>query len=421
MTTTPSTLTQISRLIQINYSEGLGIAASMSNSCRLLRCVRAWAAAALATAALAGCQTVELRNDPLDRPIPDAMVPPRELRKVSLPTYRIEPPDIVAIDMPKMVPLPPYPAEVYDVLEIRVSNALMDQPIDNYFMVEAEGVVNLGPAYGTVRVVGMTLDEAKKSIEEKLSQMLREPEVSVKLGRVSGSQPLTAQYLVAPDGTINLRQYGLVHVAGLTVTEAKLAIQKHLAHYLDSPELSVDVVAYNSKVYYIITQGAGIGDNVRRFPVTGNETVLDAISQVNGLSQLSSTHIWIARPAPGISPAAGDADRLVGDHAGGFDGDELSALAWGPVVYCPGRDGDDAEHGGQGGGAIRAVHRLPWSGRLDGAEPADRWAAPTTTTTTTAPFLMPRITPMWGVGRAFAGESTVGGRGGPVALFSRRR
>ena len=118
----------------------------------------------------------------------------------------------------------------------------MDQPIDNYYMVEAEGVVNLGPAYGTVRVVGMTLDEAKKSIEEKLSQMLREPEVSVKLARVSGSQPLTAQYLVGPDGTINLRQYGLVHVAGLTVTEAKLAIQKHLAHYLDSPELSVDVV-----------------------------------------------------------------------------------------------------------------------------------------------------------------------------------
>ena len=61
----------------------------------------------------------------------------------------------------------------------------------------------------------------------------------------------------------------------------------------------MDVVAYNSKVYYVITQGAGLGDNVRRFPVTGNEPVLDAISQINGLSQLSSTHIWIARPAPG--------------------------------------------------------------------------------------------------------------------------
>ena len=272
----------------------------MTNSCRLLLCLQAWALAALAAAVLAGCQsTLNVHGDLLDRPVPDAMIPPRELRKVSLPTYRIEPPDIVAIDMPKMVPLPPYRAEVYDVLEIHVSNALLDQPIDNYYMVEAEGVINLGPAYGTVRVVGMTLDEVKKALEQKLDQVLREPEVSVKLARVSGSQPLTAQYLVGPDGTINLRQYGLVHVAGLTVTEAKLAIQRHLSHYLDSPELSVDVVAYNSKVYYIITQGAGIGDNVRRFPITGNETVLDAISQVNGLSQLSSTHIWIARPAPG--------------------------------------------------------------------------------------------------------------------------
>ena len=58
------------------------------------------------------------------------------------------------------------------------------------------------------------------------------------------------------------------------------------------------MVAYNSKVYYVITQGAGLGDSVRRLPVTGNETVLDAISQINGLSQVSSKKIWIARPAP---------------------------------------------------------------------------------------------------------------------------
>jgi polysaccharide export outer membrane protein len=118
------------------------------------------------------------------------------------------------------------------------------------------------------------------------------------LAKVAGSQTLSGKYLVGPDGTVNLRQYGVVHVAGLTVTEAQLAIRKHLTQWLDSPELSVDVVAYNSKVYYVITQGAGLGDNVRRFPVTGNETVLDAISQVNGLSQLSSTRIWIARPSP---------------------------------------------------------------------------------------------------------------------------
>jgi polysaccharide export outer membrane protein len=82
------------------------------------------------------------------------------------------------------------------------------------------------------------------------------------------------------------------------VTEARVAIQEHLKQFLDSPEVAVEVIAYQSKVYYVITQGAEMGDNVHRFLVTGNETVLDAIAQVNGLSQLSSTKIWVARPAP---------------------------------------------------------------------------------------------------------------------------
>jgi hypothetical protein len=57
------------------------------------------------------------------------------------------------------------------------------------------------------------------------------------------------------------------------------------------------VPAVHGKGFYIITQGAGMGDNVRKLPFAGDETVLDAISQVSGLSQLSSKKIWIARPS----------------------------------------------------------------------------------------------------------------------------
>jgi polysaccharide export outer membrane protein len=85
----------------------------------------------------------------------------------------------------------------------------------------------------------------------------------------------------------------------MTLDEARAAIERHLSQFLDSPEVSVNVFAYNSKVYYIVTQGAGLGDNVVRVPFTGNETVLDAISQVNGLQSVSSKRIWIARPVPG--------------------------------------------------------------------------------------------------------------------------
>ncbi len=246
---------------------------------------------------LTGCRTINPYDPKLEPPLPEAIQPAREMNKVSLPAYRIEPPDVIQIEMLKLIPLPPYRAEVFDVLQIR-ANALPDQPIDNFYMVEAEGKINLGPIYGSVRVAGMTIEEVRATLNQWLRQWLRDPSASVQLARVSGAQPVTGQYLVGPDGTINLRQYGVVHIAGKTVTDARIAIQNHLKQYLDSPELSVDVVAYNSKVYYVITQGAGLGDSVRRLPVTGNETVLDAIAQINGLSQVSSKKIWIARPAP---------------------------------------------------------------------------------------------------------------------------
>jgi protein involved in polysaccharide export with SLBB domain len=79
---------------------------------------------------------------------------------------------------------------------------------------------------------------------------------------------------------------------------AKAAVESYLAQYFQTPEISVDVYAYNSKVYYIITQGAGLGDSIIRLPITGNETVLDAISQIGGMGYASSKRIWIARPTP---------------------------------------------------------------------------------------------------------------------------
>jgi polysaccharide export outer membrane protein len=253
-----------------------------------------FAAVGLAALLLSGCKTINPYDPRLEPPLPEAFQPPREMNKVSLPAYRIEPPDVVSIEMLKLVPLPPYRAEVFDVLQIRCYTPPDYPTIDNYFIVEAEGTINLGPTYRNVRVEGMTIDEIRAAVNKWLKQWLRDPDVSVQLTRVSGAQPVTGQYLVGPDGTINLRQYGLVHIVGKTVTEARIAIQNHLKQFLDSPELSVDVVAYNSKVYYFVTQG----DSVRRVPITGNETVLDAFSLIGGLSQFSSKHIWIARPAP---------------------------------------------------------------------------------------------------------------------------
>jgi polysaccharide export outer membrane protein len=80
---------------------------------------------------------------------------------------------------------------------------------------------------------------------------------------------------------------------------AKTAVEAQLSKYLYRPEVSLDVGAYNSKVYYVITDGAGNGEQVVTIPSTGNETVLDAISKVGGLSSVASKkRIWVSRPAP---------------------------------------------------------------------------------------------------------------------------
>ncbi|HMP18485.1 MAG TPA: polysaccharide biosynthesis/export family protein, partial [Gemmatales bacterium] len=102
------------------------------------------------------------------------------------------------------------------------------------------------------------------------------------LAQYRGMQQIKGEHMVGPDGTIRLGIYGSVFVAGMTLDEARSAIESHLSAYLQKPEVSVDVFAYNSKVYYVITDGGGFGEQVIPLPATGNETVLDAMSKVGG-------------------------------------------------------------------------------------------------------------------------------------------
>ncbi len=221
---------------------------------------------------------------------------PRELSKVILPTYTIEPPDILMIDAIHIVPRSPYFLKTGDVLNLHVRGALPDAPIEGAYAIAIGGQVNLGYPYGPVKVTGMTLEDAKTAIEDHLDEFLKEPFVVASLIDISAKQQIAGEHLVAPDGTVTLGSYGSVQVVGQTIAQAKQTIENYLSQFLEAPEVSVDVFAYNSKVYYVITQGAGLGDGVYRFPITGNETVLDAIAQINGLEGVSSKQIWIARP-----------------------------------------------------------------------------------------------------------------------------
>jgi polysaccharide export outer membrane protein len=224
---------------------------------------------------------------------------PRELNKVTMPNYVIEAPDILLVDALRVVPKPPYKIDTLDSLLITAPQALPTEPINGLFVVDPDGTVNLGLSYGTARVIGLTIAQAKEEILRVLKTKLRDPEVNVSLGYTRGQQMIRGDHLVRPDGSISLGLYGSVRVTGLTLPEAKAAIEAQLSQFLEKPEVAVDVFAYNSKVYYVIYDGGGNGQTVARLPVTGNETVLDAIANLNGLSSVGDKHrIWVARPAP---------------------------------------------------------------------------------------------------------------------------
>ena len=268
-------------------------------SANLGRSMRLTALFVGATAALAGlgCQAGTPKHAELQA-IPDMEVP-KELDKVTMPPYTVEAPDILRIDAQRLIPLPPYKIEPLDVLYLYDPKAPEMTPINGLYPVDPDGTINLGPTYGgNFKVADATAQEIEKALAKHLIKFNKETTPSVSLAQSKGVQQVRGEHLVRPDGTVGLGSYGSVYVAGMTLPQVKAAIEQALSQKLLRPEVSVDVGAFNSKWYYVITDFAGNGEQVVRLPITGNETVLDAISQIGGLSAVSSKKVWIARPAP---------------------------------------------------------------------------------------------------------------------------
>lgn len=273
---------------------------------------------AVATGCLAGsgcCVSPEVRQTALDVACTDI---PTEMQKISIPPYRVEPPDILSIEAVNNIRPASDMLRAGDELVIRASNTLpidpMGDPVQNDFKsingayrVQTDGTVDLGPEYGSVVVEGITLKDARTAIDKHLRDEagLNDPKVAVSLPNVNGKQLISGEHLIRPDGTISLGVYGNVYVNGMTLDEVKVSVEEHLSHHIHQPEIQVDVLAYNSKVVYIISDGAGSGESVVRVPFTGNETVLDVMSQVDGLSEVAAkNNIWVARPGPHGSEVA---------------------------------------------------------------------------------------------------------------------
>ncbi|QJW96723.1 polysaccharide biosynthesis/export family protein [Frigoriglobus tundricola] len=194
------------------------------------------------------------RPAPVPAPAPPApaLAPagsvPRELSKIALPPYVIEAPDLLLVEVIQRRP------------EVETGRVASGRPAD---------------------------EPVRALVTDRLPV-----------------QPISGQYPVRPDGSIGLGFWGSVPVSGLTLEQAAGAIRVHLAareplkEYgtrAESLVVIVDVAAYNSKRYYVIVTDAA-GEKVFSFPVTGSETVLDALSDKKELTDVGGRRkVWIAR------------------------------------------------------------------------------------------------------------------------------
>jgi polysaccharide export outer membrane protein len=224
---------------------------------------------------------------------------PTEMTKMTLPSYHIAPPDVLFIEAIRIIPKSPYHIQTGDELSVVFDLDEATLKSGRGFFVDPDGRISLGPLYGKVHVGGLTIDEATDVVLKRLRDVFKDPQVALSVVQTTGFQPITGEHLVSPDGMVSLGMYGQVRVAGMTLDEARAAVEQKLSFVLDHPQVSLSVFAYNSHVYYVISEGPSGGDFVTRLPSTGSETVLDAIAQVPGLTDLSRKRIWIARPSPG--------------------------------------------------------------------------------------------------------------------------
>lgn len=148
--------------------------------------------------------------------------------------------------------------------------------------------------------------------------VMRHPEVS-------------GQYPINSEGKIQYEFVGDVMISGMTKEAAQVAVAERLAEYIVSPEVTVKIIQYNSKIVYVVGEVAAPGKIYMRGDTI---TVREALMQA-GLPRLSG----VTKKSHLITPSEKGKPRkkYINAYALLYEGDlrENDIMYPGDLLYIP--------------------------------------------------------------------------------------
>src|SRR5258706_1469828 len=151
-----------------------------------------------------------------------------------------------------------------------------------------------------------------------------------------GTQDFNADFRVSSSGNISLPPLGLVHVAGMSTSEAERSIERQLVEggFYREPRVSVFEKEY-------VTQGVSILGEVKNpgvYPLLADRHLLDLLSQAGGLTPNASKTVSVTHAGqntPSVVTLSADPELAATSNPAILSGDTIVVASAG-IVYVIG-------------------------------------------------------------------------------------
>lgn len=231
-----------------------------------------------------------------------------------------------------------YQIAIQDVLSV---SFYYTPKLDREVTVRSDGQVSL-PLIGDVPVYGKTITEVEKMVNEKYSEVLKDPEIDLsvvksnwaieELKRAITTAPRGQSRMepVRPDGFISLPLVGDVKVAGKTIPEASSEIQaKYRDVGVEDIDVTVVLLEVRAPVAHIMGEVLNPGSQI----ISEREDVWRVIAMCGGFTDTADRqHVVVAKNEP-----EGE-KRLVLDFdhwRTSLTSDQNTLIHRGDIIYVP--------------------------------------------------------------------------------------